>query len=74
MKPPFLPFNELNLCNDYLLRDSEYIDHSCINFPCHCVLNYDNSNIDLLDNVILTKVALQPTKRASNTNRPTFAT
>ena len=26
MKPPFLPFDEPNLCNDYILRDSEYID------------------------------------------------
>ena len=32
MKPPFLPFDEPNLCNDYLLMDTEYIDRYCINF------------------------------------------
>ena len=62
MKPPFLPFNEPNLCNDYLLRDSEYIDRSCIHFPGHCVLNQVDLDTDLLDNVILKKVALRPTK------------
>ena len=63
MKPPFLPFDKPNLCNDYILRDSEYIDRSCINFTCHCVLNQVNSDTDLLNNVILTKVALRPTKK-----------
>ena len=63
MKPPFLFFDEPSLCNDYILRDSEYIDRSCINFPCHRVLNQVDSDTDLLDNVILTKVALRPTKK-----------
>ena len=57
-KPPFLPFDEPNLCNDYILRDSEHIDHFCINFPCHCVLNQVNLNTDLLDNVLLKKDVL----------------
>ena len=63
MKPPFLPFDEPKLCNNYTLRDSEYIDRFRINFPCHCVLNQVDSNTNLLDNVILIKVALQLTKK-----------
>ena len=63
MKPLFLLFDESNLCNDYILRDSEYIDHFCINFPCHCVLNQVHFNTDLLDNVLLTKVILLSTKK-----------
>ena len=63
IKPPFLPFNEPNMCNDYILRDPEYIDRFCINFPCHCVLNQVDSDTDLLDNVLLTKDVLQPTEK-----------
>ena len=63
MKPSFLPLDEPNLYNNYLLRDLEYIDRSCINFPCHCVLNQFDLNTDLVDNVILTKVAIPPTKK-----------
>ena len=55
MKPPFLPLHEPNLCNNYILRDSEYIDCFCIKFPCHCVLNQVDSDTNLLDNMILTK-------------------
>ena len=69
-KPPFLPYDEPNLCNDYLLRDSEYIDCSCINFSCYGVLNQVDSNMDLLNNVILTKVALQSTTKTKEC-RPT---
>ena len=63
-KPPFLPFDEQNLCNDYILKDTEYIDRFCINFPCNCVLNQVDQDTDLLDNVFLTKVVLQPTKKS----------
>ena len=63
IKLSFLPFDEPNQCNDYLLRHSEYIDPSCSNCPCHYVLNQVNLNTNLLDNVILTKIILRPTKR-----------
>ena len=39
VKPPFLPYDEPNLCNDYILKDPVYIDRSCINFLCHCVID-----------------------------------
>ena len=63
MKPLFLPFDEPNLCNDYILRDSEYIDHFCINFPCRCVLKQVDLDTNLLDNVLLTKDVLRSTKK-----------
>ena len=63
MKPPFLPFDELNLCNDCILWDSEYIDRFCINFSYYCVLNQVDLDTNLLDNVILRKVILRPTTK-----------
>ena len=55
MKPPFLPYNEPDLCNNYILKDPEYIDRFCNNFPCQCVVNQVDSDTDLLNNVLLTK-------------------
>ena len=58
IKPSFLPFNELNLCNDYIFMDPEYSDHFC-----HCFLIQVDSNTNLLDNVLLMKVVIQLTKK-----------
>ena len=63
IKLPFLLFDEPNLYNDNILRNSKYIVWFCINFPWHCVLNQVHLDTNLLDNVILTKVFLQPTKK-----------
>mmetsp|Transcript_24375 Transcript_24375/g.27269 ORF Transcript_24375/g.27269 Transcript_24375/m.27269 type:complete len:85 (-) Transcript_24375:324-578(-) len=46
MVPPFLPFYELNLCNDYIFFDPEYVDQ--LRF-----LSQVDSNTNLLDNIIL---------------------
>ena len=46
MIPPFLPFVEPNVCNDYIFMDPEYNDQLCF-------LDQVDSNTDLLDNVIL---------------------
>ena len=62
MKPPFLPFDEPNLCNNYILRDPKYVDRFCINLLCHCILNHIDLDTNLLDNMILTKVVVQLTK------------
>ena len=62
VKSPFWPHNKLDLCNNYILEDPEYIDRFCINFSRHCVLNQVDLNIDLLDNVFLIKNVLQPQK------------
>ena len=44
MIPPFLPFDEPNLYNDYIFMDPEYNER--------CFLNQADSNTNLLDNVI----------------------
>ena len=64
MKPPVLPSDEPDLCNDCILKDPEYIDCFCINFPFYCVLNQVDLNTNLLDNVLLTKNVLQPTEKS----------
>ena len=66
MKQLFLPFNEPNLCNIYILKDPEYIDRSCINFSCYCDLNQIDSDIDPLDNVLLTKDVLRSTEKSKS--------
>ena len=45
MLPPFLPFDEPNLCIDSIFMNSEYNDGSSF-------LNQVDSDTDLLDNVI----------------------
>ena len=52
----FLPFNESNLCNDYIHKYSEYNDRLCF-------LNQVDLNTNLLDNVILHQVVIQLTKK-----------
>ena len=63
MKPPCLPYGEPDLYSNYILKNPDFIDHFCINFPCHCVLNQVDSDTNLLDNMLLAKNILQPTKR-----------
>ena len=58
MKLSFLSFDEPNVCNDYIFMDPEYSD--CF---CHCLLNHVDLNMDLLDNGLLMKVIVRPTKK-----------
>ena len=53
---PFLSFIDPSLCSDYIFMDAEYNDRLCF-------LNQVDSNIDLLDNVILQQVVIQRTKK-----------
>ena len=57
-----LPFDKSNIGNDHLSTDSGYDNHSCLNFLFHCALNQVDLSTDLLDEVILTKVVIRPTK------------
>ena len=61
-KSSLLDFNKLNINNNHLLTNSEYNDRSVLNFPHQFTPNQVNSTTDLLDNVVLTAVVLQPTK------------
>ena len=54
--PTFLPFDEPNICNDYIFMNSEYNDR--LSF-----LNQVDLDTDLLDNVTLYQVVIQPTKK-----------
>ena len=54
--PPFLPFDELNLCNDYIFMNSEDNDRLCF-------LNKVDLDTNLLDNMILHQVVIQPTTK-----------
>ena len=59
MLPSFLPLDEQNLCNDYIFMNLEYNNQLCF-------LNQVNSDTDMLDNVILHQVVIQPTKKPRN--------
>ena len=63
MKQPILSYGELDLCNDYILKDLDYIDCFCINFPFHFVLKQVPLDTDLHNNVDLWKEVVQSTKK-----------
>ena len=63
VKPPSLPYDKPAICNDYILKDPVYIDRFCINFLCNWVLNQVDSDTNLLDNKLLRKEVLRPTKK-----------
>ena len=63
MKHPFLPYDEPGLCNDYILKNPDYIVHFCNNFSFHCILEQVSLDTDLLNNVVLWKEVVQPTKK-----------
>ena len=65
MLPPFLPFDEPKLCNDYLFKNSEYNDRLCF-------LNQGDLDNDLLNNVILHQLLYNQPKNQvvqANTNQ-----
>ena len=62
LKSSFLPFEELKMGDNDLSTKLEYDNRSNTNFPLQHALDQVDSNTDLLDKVILTKVVLQPTK------------
>ena len=59
-----MPYDEPDLCNNYVLKDPEYIDRFCVNFSCYCVLNKVDSDTNLLYNMLLTKNVLRPTEKS----------
>ena len=63
LKPSLLPFDKLDKGINHLSTDSRYDNHSCINFSFHGALNQVDLSTNLLDEVILTKVVLQSTKK-----------
>ena len=49
--------------NNHILTNSTYNDHCVFNFPLQFTPNQVDSTIDLLDEVVLTEVVMQPTKK-----------
>ena len=62
-KSSLLHFNKLDIDNHHLSTNSEYDDHSGINFPLQFAPNQVDSTTNLLDNVVLTEVVLRPIKK-----------
>ena len=56
LKSSLFPFVELNMGNGDLSTDSEYDNHSNINFPLHHAFNQVDSNTNLLYKVILPRL------------------
>ena len=63
LKSSLLPYEELVIINGNLSTKSEYINRPNINFSLHNTLNQVDLNTNLLEEVILTKVVLRPTKK-----------
>ena len=55
-KYSLLDFKELDINNNHLPTNSEYNDHSFLNFKLQFTPNQVNSTTNLLDDVILTEV------------------
>ena len=54
---------KLDINNNNLLTNSEYNDHSVLNFPLQFTPNQVDSTTNLLDEVVLTEVVLQSTEK-----------
>ena len=58
-----LPYDELDLYNDYISKEPDYINLFSINFPCHCVLGHVLSDSDPLNDLGPWKEGVRPTKK-----------
>ena len=58
-----LPYDEPDLCNDYISRDADYNDCFTINFPRHCVLGHVLLDSDPLDELGSWMKVSRPTKK-----------
>ena len=56
IEPLFQPFDKPNSCNDCICMDQKFNDWLCF-------LNHVDLNTDLLDNMILHQVVIQPTEK-----------
>ena len=58
-----LQYDELDLYNDYITKEPDYMDRFCINFPHHFVLGHILSDSNPLNNLGSWKEVVQPTKK-----------
>ena len=59
-----LPYDEPNLYNDFITKDTSQPSRFIINFPCHCVLGHVLSDSDPLDDLGPWKEVVGPTKKS----------
>ena len=58
-----LPYDEPDLYNDFISKDTNQPSRFIINFPCHCVLGHVFSDSDLLNDLGPWKEVVRPTKK-----------
>ena len=58
-----LPPEETNLCDDFIFKEPGYFDLFQINFSRHCVFGNVLSDSNPLDNVVLWREVVQPTRK-----------
>ena len=63
LKSFLLYFNEFNMDNNHLSVNSTCNDHSILNFSLQFTPNQVDCTTNLLDEVVLTEVVIQPTKK-----------
>ena len=61
-----LPYDEPDLYNDFITKDTSQPSRFIINFPRHCVLGHVLSDSDPLDDLGPWKEVVQPTKKPRN--------
>ena len=59
-----LPYDEPDLCNDYISMEQDKTDQFSTNFPKHCILGHDLSDTDPLDDVDSWKEVIRPSKKS----------
>ena len=58
-----LPYDEPDLCNDYISMEQDKTDQFSISFPRHCVFGHVLSDTDPLDDVDSWKEVVRPSKK-----------
>ena len=62
-KPSLLNSDKFDMNNNHLSTNSTYSDHSVLNFLLKFTPNHIDSTTNLLNEVVLTEVVMQPTKK-----------
>ena len=68
LSQPLLPYEEPDLCNDFISKEPDYIDRFCINFPRHYVLRHVLLDSDQLNGFMEGSC---PTNQETKECRPT---
>ena len=61
---PLQTHKELNLCDNFISKEPDYIDCFSINFPQHCVFGHIILDSNPLDNMDSWKKVVQPSRKS----------